>query len=322
MAMSPTEQAEFDKLKNRVMLLEGRNQLQASPASSPSPSKSSPLTITLSIIVAVVVVAGFAGGAVWAVHFELSKRDDAIGKIDKRMDGLKMAIKVLGDAQGGKTKELVDDALTISKLNLDAGKSIQAQSALSIANAFMADLNSSKIQVDPRFFTESIDKLRSIRTSPYATPTLTDEAFRGAFELAKYRSILSAQIYAMPKLSFPRIEHGWVYKGGSAGSSISGLYMDASHMTGDLVKVEPTLTGTLADNIRVNECVIKGGFQTLDGIFWSEDTFIGSHIRYRGGQLSLNHVRFIGCTFEIPETKRGTDFAEYVALLLPKFSLG
>jgi hypothetical protein len=61
--------------------------------------------------------------------------------------------------------------------------------------------------------------------------------------------------------------------------------------------------------------------ETLDGIHWSGVTFIGTHIKYRGGQLDLDHVTFIGCTFEAPDTDQGAKFANYVALSEPRLQI-
>lgn len=307
-------QAQVDKLVNRVeKLLEKFEPNEHQPMAKPRTesreiSKWELFGNSLKSAWAVILIISGAVVAGWKLHSEFSSINAQIGS-------LRMAVKILADSQGGKTKELVDDALDLAKLDLDAGKSSQAQSALSIANAFIAEMKSSKIRVDPEFFAASVDEYRNIRNSPHATSTLADEAFKGTLELAEYRSTLI--VYRMPKLLFTRADRGFVFTGGSAGSSIAGLYFDASLVTGDFISVTPPLTGTLADNISVKRSAIKGGFQTLDGIHWSEVTFIGTRIRYRGGELDLDHVTFIACTFEAPENDRGAKFAEYAALVLP-----
>lgn len=295
MSMSPAEQADFDRLKNRVKLLEERNQPQAPPISAPPQSKSPPLTTILSIVAAVVLVAGFAGGAVWAVHLELTKRDEAIGKIDKRIDSLTMAIKVLGDAQGGKTKELVDDALAIARMNVDVGNSNRAQSALSIANTFMAELKSSKVPADPSFFAESVTRFRSIRHSPYSPPTLIDEAFKGILELAEYRSTLTAP----PSGFHPRYEYR-----GPEGAYIGHMgFVNGHQVLSDSAFYGPTSV------VRGSE----GGF-LLDGLELQNVVFNGVTLRYHGGFLLMKNVWFVNCTFQVEQSVKGNQFLEVAAL--------
>ena len=48
--------------------------------------------------------------------------------------------------------------------------------------------------------------------------------------------------------------------------------------------------------VAVEQSLIEGGTHVLDGIIWTHDTFVGSHIRYRGGSLSLRSVLFVNCT--------------------------
>jgi hypothetical protein len=62
----------------------------------------------------------------------------------------------------------------------------------------------------------------------------------------------------------------------------------------------------------------RGASQTLDGIHWHDITFVGVHIIYRGGDLDLQNVRFVNCTFEVPtrtpQNSRVERFIDYAAL--------
>jgi hypothetical protein len=111
------------------------------------------------------------------------------------------------------------------------------------------------------------------------------------------------------------MEHGIVL--GGSNFEIDGGYFDVSTLTGDFVTSPPGRKANLSDNYRFRGTAISGGMQTLDGIHWINVAFIGTKIRYAGGQLDLDHVTFIGCTFEAPSNDRGAKFAEYAALLLP-----
>jgi hypothetical protein len=64
----------------------------------------------------------------------------------------------------------------------------------------------------------------------------------------------------------------------------------------------------------------------LDGIHWHDIVFIGAHIIYYGGDLDLQNVRFVNCTFEIrtPEQPpvRANRFLDYAALQETQLSFG
>ena len=57
-----------------------------------------------------------------------------------------------------------------------------------------------------------------------------------------------------------------------------------------------------------------GVTQTLDGVEWKDVVFVNSRVRYRGGDLKLDNVRFVHCTFEVPESSRGAQLADYATL--------
>ena len=101
----------------------------------------------------------------------------------------------------------MDDALVISSVSAKSGNTKAAKSAISIANAMMDDLRSAKVPADPKFFLESVNKFRNLRTSPQIT--VKDEAFNGMLRLAEYRSALTT----VPAGFHPRYE----YKGGPKG---------------------------------------------------------------------------------------------------------
>lgn len=74
--------------------------------------------------------------------------------------------------------------------------------------------------------------------------------------------------------------------------------------------------------VAVEQSLIEGGTHVLDGIIWTHDTFVGSHIRYRGGSLSLRSVLFVNCTFEVPDTPRGDRLVNLAILAAPELTIG
>jgi hypothetical protein len=137
--------------------------------------------------------------------------------------------------------------------------------------------------------------------------------------LAQYRSSLvtvgeihyTQKVVVGPKAAFKIGGH----------VTMDGGYFDIRQVPEDFIQAAPPNTGTLADNIKLVGSAILGGMQTLDGIHWSHVVFIGTHIKYRGGELDLDDVTFVGCTFEAPDNNRGVQFANYVALMEPQLQI-
>ena|SRR5438477_993019 len=63
----------------------------------------------------------FAGGLVWAAHVEISKIDDRLAALDKHISRVETATRIIGAKQGGDTKTLIDEALTVAKNAVKAG---------------------------------------------------------------------------------------------------------------------------------------------------------------------------------------------------------
>lgn len=96
--------------------------------------------------------------------------------------------------------------------------------------------------------------------------------------------------------------------------SLGGDYLDARSMPDTDEVLLPPSSSSLADNIRVENITIAGAAQTLDGIRWSNVRFIGTRLRYDGGGLELDNVRFVRCHFDIPSGDRGARLATALAL--------
>jgi hypothetical protein len=341
----PVTDSQFGKLQQRVKAIEDSSIVKPLLHPAPQPQKLS----TLSTVLAVIGIATFVGGAVWIVHSEVSRIDQTMDNIDKRIGSLTIAVKILAEAQGGKTKELVEDALAVAQMRRDAGQAertriegeiqgyfaqqyikesktfaAEGKPELAVAAAqeavsTLASATEKKLPASPGYFTDTVEIINGVaKTVP--SPQLSQKLQDARLSLADYRSaLLVGQVNYTAKYAFGPTEHGGKL---ARGSTIIGGYLDASTVTGDLFVGSPGLTGTLADNIRIQGTIISGGFQTLDGMHWSKVVFIGTHIRYRGGQLDLDHVTFVGCTFEAPDNDRGAKFAEYAALLLPQLTIG
>lgn len=95
---------------------------------------------------------------------------------------------------------------------------------------------------------------------------------------------------------------------------LRGNYIDATLMPDTSEILLPPSTRVMADGVRVNGLTIAGAAQTLDGIRWKDVTFVGTRLRYEGGEVSLQNVRFTNCTFGFSTNDRGARLADAIAL--------
>ena len=66
--------------------------------------------------------------------------------------------------------------------------------------------------------------------------------------------------------------------------------------------------------MRVENFTLSGATQTIDGIHWKNVTFIGTRLRYQGGEAALQNVHCVRCTFGFVINDRGARLANAFAL--------
>jgi hypothetical protein len=93
-----------------------------------------------------------------------------------------------------------------------------------------------------------------------------------------------------------------------------GSFIDATLMPHTSELLEPPSSRTFADKVRVENLTFAGATQTLDGLRFKNVTFIGTRLRFEGGQVELQNVHFINCTFGFTTDARGARLANAVAL--------
>jgi hypothetical protein len=103
--------------------------------------------------------------------------------------------------------------------------------------------------------------------------------------------------------------------------SFGGSDIDASVMPDTAEILLPPFTRAFTDNIRVENLTFQGAAQTLDGIRWRNVTFIGTRLRYEGGELDLQNVQFVRCRFGFPSDDRGARLANAIALGHTSFNI-
>jgi hypothetical protein len=97
-------------------------------------------------------------------------------------------------------------------------------------------------------------------------------------------------------------------------AALRGNYIDATLMPDTSEVLLVPATRVMADGVRVGGLTIAGASQTLDGIRWKDVTFVGTRLRYEGGEVSLQNVRFKNCTFGFSTNDRGARLADAIAL--------
>jgi hypothetical protein len=97
-------------------------------------------------------------------------------------------------------------------------------------------------------------------------------------------------------------------------ASLGATLLDGTLMPSSSELLEPPFSRLSADGVSVEGLQVAGAAQTLDGIHWKNVTFIGTRVRYQGGETSLDNVQFVRCTFGIVPNERGARLANMVAL--------
>jgi len=95
---------------------------------------------------------------------------------------------------------------------------------------------------------------------------------------------------------------------------LGGNYLDATLMPDTAEILLPPSSRSFADHVRVENLTIAGAAQTLDGIRWRNVTFVGTRLRYEGGELDLQNVHCVRCRFGFPSDDRGAHIATALAL--------
>lgn len=297
------------------------------------------------------VVAGITGiGAM--VHFELSREYSQMEANDRRMARVETAVHILADNSGEKTRNMVDQALTISqtaasssvellsnlKGYLDHGDKVRASEVAYDAHELLMNAKENKSPVPPGYFAGTIallNNLPAVTDADIASRLLSDRV-----ALAEYHSVLQPNPEFPAKDAQLRIPMGTPVTSQALSGSVvyraehqltlapqtalqaPGAVVDGSAIAAGTDALEPASSSLAKNGNSVSGLTLNGVTQTLDGIEWKNVVFVNSRIRYRGGDLRLDNVHFVHCTFEVPANSRGSQMADYATLETGLLTIG
>lgn len=264
---------------------------------------------------AIVVVLG--GLIIWFVQSEfipaVHRMQETLESHKERLAKLQDAIAVLSNQQSEQTQKLIHDLLAAAN---KTGNSAVIAKALAISTSLTVTLRQEQRPASPEFFKTTMQNVGALRQKGQGQPELLTVLHKFKVNLAAYRSSLEPLPSEMGQFTFGSMEHALIISDSKTAIFRGGRW-DFTKVTGDAI----VLKGNTR-NITFEDNVIKGGNQSLDGIHWKDVTFIGTHIRYKGGALNIENVHFVNCTFDAPDTARGDQLIDYAALAQNKLIIG
>jgi hypothetical protein len=214
------------------------------------------------------------------------------------------------------------EALDIAVQNAGAGNFTAAEIAVDRAESLVtaARLQGGYATSDD-FFAPAIAQLDAVITNRPDDPRLLEHVTLARISLAELRSALSPKqtLSLVDNVSNPGVVQISAPREMSANQtlgpkSFGGSYLDATLMPDTAEILLPPFSRAFSDNIRVANLTIAGAAQTLDGIRWRNVTFVGTRLRYEGGELDLQNVQFDRCRFGFTTDDRGARLANAIAL--------
>jgi hypothetical protein len=197
-----------------------------------------------------------------------------------------------------------------------AGNITQAEVAIDRATAFVTAAKYNSGTAAPDFFDISLTRLDRTVASHPDNARLVQHATLMRIELAQLRSSLEpAPAQPGPHMSVAIDAPRAIARDAMLDpASLGGNILDATGMPSSSEILEPPSSRLFVDNVRVENFTLSGATQTIDGIHWKNVTFIGTRLRYQGGEAALQNVHCVRCTFGFVINDRGARLANAFAL--------
>ena len=207
-------------------------------------------------------------------------------------------------------------ALDQAAQSAEAGNLSEAEGGADRAGSILVTMRLSSREAPPDFFAAAVAALDRTSGASPGNALLVEHVTQTRVELAELRSStivppIAPDPAARLSMSGPRqVAAGQTLNPASVGDD----YLDATLMADTVEMLMPPISRSFADRVSVENMTLAGAAQTLDGIHWRNVNFIGTHLRYEGGPLDLQNVRFARCRFGFIANERGARLANAIAL--------
>lgn len=278
-----------------ILRFPSESEIMAKPPASAPPSKAPWWPSVLAGLIGAVIATLAVGATLW-VRFDtkFDALNASIAGLGTRIQKNEDAIKAISSQQSDQTQRLVHDLLASAESEADP--KLSARSALAAASLVGA-MRTVRTPAPPEFFQSSIEILNNMRL----TPEVASAAFHAKVALADYRSA----IVPLPN----RTTLQFAASRDEACMSPDEDY--PNHLTDASAKFD------MVNLVSINNCWVG-----LDNVRWKNVAFVNMRIRYLGGDLDLENVIFVNCTFELTPSPKASNLLEYAALDQQKLSVG
>lgn len=241
-----------------------------------------------------------------------------------KLGKMNAALLTLASKQPAETKDLVKELLSQAWQDVTTGHIARAEKALSISPVLLATATKQRTPAAPEFFKSSITTLDELQSRSSSVEIA--EGVRGVrIILAQYRSALevakplpTAAYYVLPKEAVRRSDGFRTLHIDNVRQAVVDL-REVPPGVSALVLGPPGPPGIIA-NSELPVFVINGT-QRLDGLTLINVVFSNMLIKYSGGPITLQNVKFVDCRFEFSVGANPDALADYVALDLPSLKV-
>lgn len=168
---------------------------------------------------------------------------------------------------------------------------------------------------NPEFFAPALSSLDRLVEKKPVNSRLLEHVTLTRISLAELQSSLTAE--PVEATDTGRVAMGTpreVTAGELLGpASFDGHILDATLMPETSEILLTPSSRSFKDNIHVENLVMQGAAQTLDGVHWRNVIFVGTRLRYEGRELDLQNVQFVRCRFGFVTDERGASLATAIA---------
>jgi hypothetical protein len=216
-------------------------------------------------------------------------------------------------------KEALDNATQ----NLAAGKTAEAEVAVDRAETVITAQRLQSSTASQDFFQPALAALDGVLAKEPDDTRVREHVTLARVSLAEFRSSLESE--PPQSADTKRVSIG-VPRELAANSALDpatlgARVLDASIMPSSAEILLPPSSRASADSVRVENLIIQGAAQTLDGVHWRNVTFVDTRLRYEGRELDLQDVHFVRCRFGF-STEESEEAANRSARLANAIALG